>query len=454
MVLNPATMHYLFPPIKLGAGFGSTAYAVFSKIDGEPYLAVSLYNFTHSTQATQHQLQLFDRRGKLIKKRYLQDSSVNEICFIHRNMEHDHSFWLIDNRGVVYQTDTSLRLKPFFIPAIEDYELSPWFFKLMDINHDGENEFLFFGFSKTGNVSLIIYPQNLKAATLVELPHSKGFVNNTFNVIYPDKKHTVLKVQNEGYTYSIIYSKNPYYFLKFPFYGVLYLFIYLVFWVLQSVQNKYARRKYDMEKQLIRQQMAIAKKQLEPHFILNTMNYLGYLFSQENKEEAQYYLGKLSVLINRGLQYADKTETTLFEEFQFVKDYLILQRKRFDDDLEFSIEAEDDVDLKKILIPHSLIYTFVENAVKHGLLHRPNHRKLTIFAQNSQGKTVITITDNGIGRKQAGLLKTNGTGKGLSIISNIIDGYNKLNKRHISFSVNDLVDENEQGTGTKVVVEV
>jgi len=188
--------------------------------------------------------------------------------------------------------------------------------------------------------------------------------------------------------------------------------------------------------------------------MLNTLNNIGYMFSKENKEDAQYYFGRFASLIHRGLEYADKIETSLDEELKFIKDYLILQKRRFDDDLTFAIEADEEIDLDNIKIPHSLIFTFVENAVKHGLQHKLKDRKLSVIVKSVNNKICISIIDNGIGRKQSIALKTRGTGKGLSIVANIVEGYNKLNNRNITYNIVDLVDDNGVGIGTEVSVDV
>ena len=148
-------------------------------------------------------------------------------------------------------------------------------------------------------------------------------------------------------------------------------------------------------------------------------------------------------------------ESTNFRKIPaFVRDYLILQKRRFNDDLEFSIEADEAIDLEKIKIPHPLVYTFAENAVKHGLRNKKGNRKLTIRIKRQGDKILIIITDNGIGRRQSKVKNTSGTGKGLMIIKNIITGYNKLNNRFVSFKINDLMDTNGSSQGTEVVVEV
>jgi len=203
---------------------------------------------------------------------------------------------------------------------------------------------------------------------------------------------------------------------------------------------------------LMKQQLTISKNQLEPHFMLNTLNNIGYMFISENKEDAQYYFGKFASLIHRGLKYADQVETSLQEELEFIRDYLILQKKRFNGDLEFSIEVDEKIKLTDLKIPHSLLYTFVENAIKHGLAPKNDNRRLTVIVSNEEKNTLVIINDNGIGCAQSNELKTSGTGKGLHIIKNIVAGYNKLFNRDISYKVNDLTDEKGIVNGTEVRV--
>lgn len=85
-----------------------------------------------------------------------------------------------------------------------------------------------------------------------------------------------------------------------------------------------------------------------------------------------------------------------------------------------------------------MIYTFVENALKHGLLSKDGNKRLWIIVRKNNELNQIIIRDNGIGRKKSKQIKTTGTNKGIVIITNIIRAYNKLNNRKISFKVIDL----------------
>jgi LytS/YehU family sensor histidine kinase len=77
---------------------------------------------------------------------------------------------------------------------------------------------------------------------------------------------------------------------------------------------------------------------------------------------------------------------------------------------------------------------------------------LDIEVISQDKKIAIIIKDNGIGRKRSSELKTMGTGKGLHIVTTIVESYNKLYNRSVSYEINDLIDEKGVGIGTEVRV--
>jgi LytS/YehU family sensor histidine kinase len=202
----------------------------------------------------------------------------------------------------------------------------------------------------------------------------------------------------------------------------------------------------------MQQQMALSKKQMEPHFMLNMINNIGYMFSKDNKQDAMFYLGKFGSLMRQGLINSQASQITLEEELEFVEDYLILQKKLMDDELEYSIQIEEIVEEELIQIPHSIVYTFVENAIKHGLKPKEKDRLLEIKVEQGNEQVRISIKDNGIGRQKSKEYGTTDTGKGMEIIKNIIMGYNQLHDGKISYDVENVLDENNKTIGTRVVI--
>jgi len=454
MVLNPADgLGFLFPPIKFEGLFGGLR-PVFYSIESNKYI-VSIFGCNSVGYETNGSvLQIFDNQGDLVNKKLIPYEEHASLAVFNPLKSNNKNIYLIDAEGKVYITDTSLEIKPFSEPSFEVSYLKGTDGLLLDIDNDGENEMLFIA-NRPYPDKLVIYRSSLKESIFIDLPESKNIFRNWHVTLKINADNPpVIALQAENVVYHIEYSKSKYYLLKYPVFLGVYFLIFIVFWLLQKGQNKLAQQKFETEKRLIRQQLTISKNQLEPHFMLNTLNNIGYMFLKENKDDAQYYFGRFASLIHRGLEYADKVETSLDEELKFIKDYLILQKRRFDDKLDFTIACDEEIDLDKIKIPHSLIFTFVENAIKHGLLHKLTDKKLSINIKSVNNKTIITITDNGIGRKQSIKLKTSGTGKGLSIVKNIVQGYNKLNNRNIIYNIVDLVDDSGNGIGTEVWVEV
>lgn len=79
----------------------------------------------------------------------------------------------------------------------------------------------------------------------------------------------------------------------------------------------------------------------------------------------------------------------------FIKAYLLLQKDRFGDRLDYQVSI--DSDMQTMLVPRLLVQPFVENAVIHGM--EPGKRKCSILikAEEKDGRIVMTIRDDGRG---------------------------------------------------------
>ena len=450
MVYNPKDgMDFLFPPIEFDGGIGSTVYPTFYEINNEKIIAAVFISHSASKGFNGFWLKLFNQSGGIINERLIPFKDHNFLLFINPPDKQDNALMLMDNYANVYKTDTSLNISLFSkatnIGQI-DLRHSYW----IDIDNDGDKEFLTVA-KKSGFSKLLIYRSNLTEYSITDLPKTVNATFVHYSLKFSDKNQApVLVMQDADTVYYIEYNKSKVYFLKYPVYASCYLILFMFFWLLQRIQTRVAKRKFEAERHLIRQQLTISKNQLEPHFLLNVLNNIGSMFLHDNRQDAQYYFGKFTSLIHHNLEYADRIETSLDEELKFIEDYLALQKQRLNGDLDYSIESDFEINLNQIKIPHSLIFTFVENAIKHGLFPKPNDRNLEIRIKKTEQKIHIIISDDGIGRDNAKALKTAGTGKGTMIAQNIISSYNKLNKRSISYSINDLFDDDGKGIGTSI----
>ena len=138
--------------------------------------------------------------------------------------------------------------------------------------------------------------------------------------------------------------------------------------------------------------------------------------------------------------------------------YLELEKDRFENTLEYQITIDHKINIHSIFIPSLFIQPYVENAIKHGLLHIKKDRKLSlIFKLNDNNNELIcSIIDNGVGRKHsAEINKINKpTHKSFATTANQkrIGLINKTRIKKLSVQIVDLYDEQYKAIGTKVEI--
>lgn len=97
-------------------------------------------------------------------------------------------------------------------------------------------------------------------------------------------------------------------------------------------------------------------------------------------------------------------------------------------------------------IPRQLVYTYVENAIKHGLRPKNSPGNLHLSLQLKEERLLILIADNGIGLEESQRQKTHGTGKGLKVLDEIVTLYQQIKGVEIK------LDVHSDHTGTKVMI--
>lgn len=298
------------------------------------------------------------------------------------------------------------------------------------------------------------------------LPVNTHFVN--FNSLSSGTYTFELKAQNLSAKQPVFATPITFVIAKpfwetYWFYGLVIATIIGLVWLYfrWRLQQKEVQRIAEIDriltdKKITNLRLENLRSQMNPHFIFNALNSIqDYIISNE-KELASSYLVKFSRLIRMYLDYSQQNEITLEEELNALKLYLELEKVRFEDELEYKITIDNQLKTKQIKVPSLFIQPYVENALKHGLLHKLSDRKLHIKAKIiQQNKLEITVKDNGIGREQSEKLKRpNQQHKPFATKANEerVHLYKNKLKRDIAITTNDLYDENDVAAGTKVVI--
>jgi two-component system, LytTR family, sensor kinase len=134
------------------------------------------------------------------------------------------------------------------------------------------------------------------------------------------------------------------------------------------------------------------KAQLNPHFMFNAMNSIRALI-EEDPENAKIAVTKLSNILRYSLKI-ERTETvTLEDEIKTIRDYLDLEKIRFEERLQYNLNISPDSN--KVEIPPMMIQTLVENGIKHGLSKRTNGGEVSLITIVDSGKLLIEIRNTG-----------------------------------------------------------
>ena len=218
--------------------------------------------------------------------------------------------------------------------------------------------------------------------------------------------------------------------------------------------NALVAEKLLLEQEVQKSMLASIKSQMNPHFLFNALNTIQAYIYTNDKENASIYLGKFSDLTRSILDMSNKETISLNEEIRTLKLYLDLEKLRFEDTLDYAILIDAELDKDWIHIPSMLVQPYVENALKHGLLHKKNDRKLNIEFKKIENSLHILIDDNGVGRKRAGELNSLKNKKHDSFASEAnqkrLNILNSANKSQIVMKITDKFNAFEQAIGTQV----
>jgi two-component system, LytTR family, sensor histidine kinase AlgZ len=117
------------------------------------------------------------------------------------------------------------------------------------------------------------------------------------------------------------------------------------------------------EKEKIVSELQLLKAQVHPHFLFNTLNNI-YSFSLENSPKTPGLILKLSSLLSYMLYDCKAEEVLLEKEIEVMKNYIDLEKERYGNKIDISLNIEGDI--KDKFIAPLLLLPFLENAFKHG----------------------------------------------------------------------------------------
>lgn len=223
---------------------------------------------------------------------------------------------------------------------------------------------------------------------------------------------------------------------------------------LKAEQETSAAKQKALENQekALRAQRAASRAQLNPHFILNTLNAIDNLVNFGKPEDASYYLTQFTHVCWRAMENSRLEAISLADEVETLQSLLALEQLRLPDILNYKIEVEEGLDQEKISMPPMLLQPFVENAIWHGIQKKQAPGKVSVqICSNGADWLKCVVEDNGIGREKAAQLQR------ASVFKRPSRGSTIINERiqaieGAELNIIDLKDNGGQPRGTRIEI--
>ncbi len=194
---------------------------------------------------------------------------------------------------------------------------------------------------------------------------------------------------------ELIARQNKFNYTLLAFIALMLVFFILLIKALYSIKIK--------NKKIALQSL---RREMNPHFIFNSLNSVNQFIAQNDERAANKYLTSYSKLMRNSMENSNKDFIKLSAEIELLKEYLELEQLRFNGVFDYQIFVDENLDAEQICIPNMLIQPHLENAVWHGLRYKEGKGKLLLSITLKNKTIVVSIEDDGIGIQQSQLMKT------------------------------------------------
>ncbi|MDQ0720464.1 two-component system sensor histidine kinase YesM [Paenibacillus sp. W4I10] len=156
-------------------------------------------------------------------------------------------------------------------------------------------------------------------------------------------------------------------------------------------------QKKDLELKQQQAQLHALHSQINPHFLFNTLESVRMRSLIKGERETAKIVHNMAKMFRKSISW-NQNDVTVKEELELIESFLQIQKYRFGEKLQYTIEADPAVLMYRI--PKMVILPFVENASIHGIESSPGVGIIQLFVSMENDQLHIRLTDNGIGMSQ------------------------------------------------------
>lgn len=141
-------------------------------------------------------------------------------------------------------------------------------------------------------------------------------------------------------------------------------------------------------------EMEALQAQINPHFLYNSLDSINWMLIDRGEMD----ISNVVVALGKLMQYSMDSRTSLVplrEEYRNARDYLIIQRNRLEDQLDYELTLEEG--LEEFCVPKLILQPLIENAIKYGVLASLHRCQVVVDTYRMGNQICITVSDNGAG---------------------------------------------------------
>ena len=275
-------------------------------------------------------------------------------------------------------------------------------------------------------------------------------------------KFEVLAVNSDGIISQkpaqIAFTVLPPFWKTWWFITLVILFIAALAYLYYLNRLKQLKKEHSLKNDLEWYRQQALAKQMEPHFVFNTLNSIQSFIIRNDRLSSTQYLSKFARLMRLILTSSQKQAVPLSDEISAITLYLELEALRFQRRFDFNINVDSTVDSTNCLIPAFLIQPFVENAIWHGIIGLKDNGRIDLSFSKYGNHITCIVEDNGIGRVKAAESRKAEKAKresfGISLVESRLNLLNNLYDIDMKVEIIDLYNENNVPAGTRVMIDL
>ncbi|WP_397363894.1 sensor histidine kinase [Olleya sp. R77988] len=237
--------------------------------------------------------------------------------------------------------------------------------------------------------------------------------------------------------------------------GIIFLFI-----TFSNRKNKLIQEqleaKLNNQKRQHELELNALRAQMNPHFVHNSLNAIQYYIQLNEVEKSEDYLAKFSKLMRQFFEYSRKERISVENEISLLKNYLDIEKLRFEDDFDFHLKIDKALDTQDLFLPPMILQPILENAINHGIFHKKGKGNVNIkFLKINDSSFKVQILDDGIGINKAKMMtakkKQTHTEHSSFVLEERLSLLKESKHWDVDFTIVDRADVSDK-TGTKVTL--